>query len=249
MLKKSLIYTLAAAAAALGQPMAPAGAAERGARAASKVLPSYEILTIVRSAGLNPLGRPTRKGASYMLRAVDTGGQEVRVVVDGRVGEVISVTPVAFGVRGVDPLRPSVYDAGPPIYELGPPVYEAAPPIYDAPEPPVVYRPAPAVVYGPPDRQLIIAPLASPPDTILAPPETEEPGLLPPPPPRFPQRVTTVPNSKPATAAKPANSKSAANPSTAKSTNATKSSTTPPVNAQPAASTAGSTSSPPGTWQ
>src|SRR5262245_44569131 len=49
-------------------------------------VPPYEVLTIVRSMGLEPLTRPVRNGPAYALRAVDSTGQEVRVVIDARRG-------------------------------------------------------------------------------------------------------------------------------------------------------------------
>jgi hypothetical protein len=213
---------------ALGFALTSAAAAEHVARAAN-VLPSYEILTIVRSTGLNPLGQPTRRGARYLLRALDEGGQEVRVVVDARVGEILSVTPIAIARRGVDAPPLSIYDAGPPIYEATPQVYE--------PDPPVAYRPAPSAVYEPEAEVFVPSPL-SPPGVIMAPPETEEPGLLPPPPPRFPQRVTTPPprtSTKSAKAAKPANG--------------AKSGTIPPARAQSTEPATGAVPPPPETWQ
>jgi hypothetical protein len=239
LVKKSVLYSVATIVTAIAFAIPPAGvagAAERAARAPS-VLPPHEIITIVRSTGLNPVSRPARQGMNYLLRAIDEGGQEVRVVVDGRIGEVIAVTPVAYGGREIDPMRPSVYDSGPPVYEVGPPVNRAAPPtiIEDEPEPPVYRRAAPVVpapiVLPPREREVIIIPPPSAPDVIVvppapwappssvavAPPETDDTELLPPPPPRFPQRVITTPNTKPAPkiAAKP--TKSAANPPAAKS--------------------------------
>ena len=220
---------------ALGFALTPAAAAERVARAAN-VLPSYEILTIVRSTGLNPLGQPTRRGARYLLRALDEGGLEVRVVVDGRVGEILSVTPITIARRGVDAPPLSIYDAGPPLDEVGPPVYEATPQLYE-PDQPVVYRPVPSAVYEPEVKVFVPSPLSSP-GVIMAPPETEEPGLLPPPPPRFPQRVTTPP---PKTSAKSAKA--------AKPTAGTKLDTTSPARAQSTESAPGATPPPPETWQ
>jgi len=57
-------------------------------------LPPHEIVTIVRSARLQPLHRPMRHGPTYVLRAVDPAGQEVRVTVDARLGRILQVVPV-----------------------------------------------------------------------------------------------------------------------------------------------------------
>jgi hypothetical protein len=225
--------------AALGFAPQPAGAAERTARPAG-MLPPHEIITIVRSAGLKPVGKPTLKGSTYMLSAIDDEGSKMRVVVDGRVGELISVTPVVSG-REFSPMPPSVYDSGSPVYGAAPPVSRGGVPVIieDESEPPVFRRAPPvpvAVPNAPPQRELrerelperdavivppamvpppsppeiITAPLAPPSTAMVAPPEGEDGELLPPPPPRFPQRVNATP------AAKPKPAKSAASKPAAK---------------------------------
>lgn len=195
------IFGVAMIAAAFGFAPQPADAAERTARPVG-MLPPHEIMTIVRSAGLKPVGKPTLKGSTYLLSAIDDEGSKMRVVVDGRVGEVISVTPVVYG-REFSPMPPSVYDSGSPVYEAAPPVSRAAPPIIleDESEPPV-YRRAPppvpvAVPLAPPprerdmrerdmrdreireremrERDAVIVPPPSPPEVVtapLAPPST-----------------------------------------------------------------------------
>jgi len=81
---------------------------------AADIVPSYEVFTIIRSAGLRPVGRPHYRGRSYVLRAVDRRGEEVRVVVDAYEARVVSVTPID---------RPPGYDYPPPYrrHEFGPP--------------------------------------------------------------------------------------------------------------------------------
>jgi hypothetical protein len=66
-------------------------------------LPPHEIVTIVRSTGLEPIGRPVRQGPAYALRAVDPAGEEVRVVVDAHMGRIVKVIPVS-GPRYAMPL-------------------------------------------------------------------------------------------------------------------------------------------------
>jgi hypothetical protein len=58
-------------------------------------LPPHQIVAIVRSTGLDPLSRPARQGPVYVLRAADRAGQEVRVIVDARMGRIIKVVPLA----------------------------------------------------------------------------------------------------------------------------------------------------------
>ena len=238
-MKSSILIAVALIVAALGFAPLPAGAAERAARPVG-MLPPHEIITIVRSAGLKPLGKPTLKGSTYLLSAIDDEGSKMRVVVDGRVGEVISVTPVVYG-REFSPMPPSVYDSGSPIYGA-PPVSRNGVPVIieDESEPPPVFRrappPAPVAVPIAPPRDLqerefrerdavivpptvipppsplevITAPLAPPSTAMGAPPEGDDGELLPPPPPRFPQRVNATP------AAKPKPAKSAASKPSAK---------------------------------
>src|SRR5260370_40042562 len=56
-------------------------------------LPSDEIVTIVRSTGLEPHGRPVRQGPVYALRAIDPAGEEARVVVDACGGRSVTALP------------------------------------------------------------------------------------------------------------------------------------------------------------
>lgn len=197
-MKNSITFGVALFVAALGFAPSPAGAAERARRPVG-MLPPHEIITIVRSAGLKPMGKPTLKGSTYLLSAIDDEGSKMRVVVDGRVGELISVTPVAYG-REFSPMPPSVYDSGSPVYEAVPPVSRAAPPIIieDDSEPPV-YRRAPPPVP-------VAVPIAPPPreptrelqereqrerDAVIVPP-----AIIPPP---SPPEVITAPLAPPST--------------------------------------------------
>jgi hypothetical protein len=120
---------------------APPGYAQ-APRPVAKIVPPHEVMTIVRSTGLNPVGRPIRAGATYVLRATTTRGIPMRVVVDARRGRILTVgrvVPEAYGPVAAAP-------NGPPV----PPPY--AP--YGLPEPPpdgAPYGPdAPDVPPGPP---------------------------------------------------------------------------------------------------
>jgi hypothetical protein len=115
---------------------------------AQMFLPPYEILTIVRSAGLDPLSRPVRQGPAYVLRAVDSYGEEVRVVVSAQRGQILSV-------RAVVPVA-APYAPPPAYYEYprpyAPPGYERAPDYY---RPDARYDPRPPTAANP---RLITAP-------------------------------------------------------------------------------------------
>ena len=71
-------------------------------------LPPHEILTILRSTGFDPLGQPVRRGPNYVLRAIDDNDREVRVVVNARSGDILSVTPVEIASRMPPPPRGGV---------------------------------------------------------------------------------------------------------------------------------------------
>ncbi len=60
-------------------------------------LPPHEITAIVRSIGLKPLHRPARHGATYAVRALAPTGEEVRVILDARVG-IVRIDPVRMPI-------------------------------------------------------------------------------------------------------------------------------------------------------
>jgi hypothetical protein len=69
-------------------------------------LPPHEIVTIVRSTGLEPMGSPVRQGPTYALRAVDPAGEEVRVIVDAQRGRIVKVIPLTTPRYAMPLLRP-----------------------------------------------------------------------------------------------------------------------------------------------
>ena len=181
------------------------------------VLPPYEIMTIVRSTGLRPLDRPLRRGPTYVLHAVGRGGRELRVVVDARFGDILSVRPVLTAWRGPPGFTYGPYERVPPRYVQPPDVYGNGygngPPDDELPE--SIYGPRsratlppPRVSAAPPpDDPIAFPPSGRPirePRVIPATPEADLNGPLPPPPERFQRRPL------PPAAAKPAPSKRAA---------------------------------------
>lgn len=81
------------------QPVAVAGA-----------LAPHEIVSRILAVGLDPIGRPLRRGPYYVAHAYDTRGDEVRVVADAQLGDILSVAPVLAVVPR--------YDAGPRIIHV-----------------------------------------------------------------------------------------------------------------------------------
>lgn len=99
-----LVAALAVAGHALAQPAPPP--VYPGTVYPSAGLPPHEIVTIVRSAGLEPLGSPVRQGPAYALRAVDPAGEEVRVIVDAQRGRIVKVIPLMTPRYAMPLLRP-----------------------------------------------------------------------------------------------------------------------------------------------
>ena len=64
---------------------------------AQTLLPPYEITTSVRSMGLTPISPPVRRGARYVLRAIDSRGAEVTVAADALSGRILLVRPAGYG--------------------------------------------------------------------------------------------------------------------------------------------------------
>jgi hypothetical protein len=131
-------FLIAAAAAFLG------GAPANAQMLAADILPPYEVVTIVRSMGLNPIERPRWREGRYVMAATDRSGREVRVVVDAYSGQVIRVRPMDMGFydgpRGYG-VRPDPYD---PRYGAPPPPprdIPGVPPRYYDPRAPQTQQP------------------------------------------------------------------------------------------------------------
>jgi hypothetical protein len=216
-----LLATLAVlglSAPAAAEPLRLAQAFEAGA------LPPYEVLTIVRSAGFDPLGQPFRRGPNYVLRAIGGDDREVRVVVSARSGDIVRVVPIETASRvpprGGVTMGPYERMDGPPPgyvapaprgYGAAPPAdYEDDAPEADAPRPPAGVPGAPPrasdapppVISATPPRGSNISRRELPPPgephviTATESPMPSSDGLLPPPPERFPQRAV-APAAKP----------------------------------------------------
>ena len=161
----------------------------------------YEIAAIVRSANLQPISRPWRNGANFMVRATNARGEVVNVLVDAYRGRILRIA--AAEMAPTARLAPDPRDTGmAPQYDadgnpLPPrPVPQAAPhaqrpaaehnrtaavtPAYpplprprpaDVPSPVVAVKPAPDAPAAP-----AVAPTATPPapatETVPQPTET-----------------------------------------------------------------------------
>lgn len=102
-------------------------------------LPPYEVISIVRSAGLTPLTRPLRRGPTYVLLATDRRGRDLRVVVDAYAGDIVSARPV-YASRYDGPSGPPArMIPREPVY--GPGAHIAPPLRDDDGDPRVIYGP------------------------------------------------------------------------------------------------------------
>jgi len=118
-----LVFILGLASSpALADPMRLAQAFLGGA------LPPREIVAIVRGAGLVPITAPIRDGSTFALRAIDRYGTPVRVVVDARFGDIVSVRRIVManpmrppGVRPPDLLGPLPSDVDDDGERMAPP--------------------------------------------------------------------------------------------------------------------------------
>jgi hypothetical protein len=91
--KKWLTIAIVGAALAATLTLVAAGSYQREPVTEADALPAYEILTTVRSMGLNPISEPLRRGPYYVLHASDRRGTELRVVADSQSGDILSIAP------------------------------------------------------------------------------------------------------------------------------------------------------------
>lgn len=113
-MKKAL--TIALAGVALAATLTFVGAGSRAVEtervASANALSPDDIVAGVLQIGLNPIGRPLRRGHYYVLHAYDARGVEVRVLADAQLGDILSVVP-ALNATVTPP-----YDRGPRIIHV-----------------------------------------------------------------------------------------------------------------------------------
>jgi hypothetical protein len=153
--------------------MLPPGALGRGD---VPILPSREVYEILRETGFAPTGAPHLRGFTYVITAVNRRGDDGRVVIDARSGQVMSFTPA---YRLGDDYEEGMNDGGPrgPYGPNGPrgAVPPSPPPpmptTSNAPRPPAaIPRVASRVVPQPVPRPATVAPqVAARPEAAPAP--------------------------------------------------------------------------------
>lgn len=89
----------------------PSARYARSGPSARPMLPPEQVMSVLRSSGFSPLGRVTQRGWIYTIAAMDRTGEDGRLIIDARTGQIIRFIPA----QAVDERTMAVY--GPP----GPP--------------------------------------------------------------------------------------------------------------------------------
>lgn len=89
----------------------PSARFQRSTLGARPMLPPEQVVTVLRSSGYSPLGRVTQRGWIYTIAAIDRNGDDGRLIIDARTGQIMRFIPA----QAVDERMMAVY--GPP----GPP--------------------------------------------------------------------------------------------------------------------------------
>ncbi len=126
-------FALSVASPVLAQTAHPAGR-----------VPPEDVLSSVRSLGLDPATRPLLRGRVYALRAFDTSHAEKRVLVDAGSGEVLSVLAVGETAPAEKPYNPRYGHYEPPRPPARVAAAAGSEPILDEPLFPRAGRDAPA---------------------------------------------------------------------------------------------------------
>jgi hypothetical protein len=81
------------------------------------LLPPLEVYTVVRENGFSPLGIPRQRGYVYVIAVIDRAGEDGRLIIDARNGQIIRFVPAfrAGGYYGED-YPPPYGPAGPGPY-------------------------------------------------------------------------------------------------------------------------------------
>jgi hypothetical protein len=101
------------------------------------LLPPQEVYAILRENGFSPLGIPRQRGYVYVIAVLDRGGEDGRLMIDGRNGRIIRFVPASQWGQAYDRMS---FGRGP---DLAPRAAGALPPTtrINAAPPPVIYAP------------------------------------------------------------------------------------------------------------
>jgi hypothetical protein len=82
------------------------------------LLPPREVYAILRDNGFSPLGIPRQRGPFYVIGVIDRGGEDGRLVIDGRNGRIIRFMPAYRMGNNFNDDVPGSY--GPTVAPTGP---------------------------------------------------------------------------------------------------------------------------------
>jgi hypothetical protein len=60
-----------------------------------ELLPTHEVYAILRENGFSPLGIPRQRGYVFVIAVLDRGGEDGRLMIDGRNGRIIRFVPAS----------------------------------------------------------------------------------------------------------------------------------------------------------
>jgi len=105
------------------------------------LLPPREVYTVVRESGFSPLGIPHQRGMFYVIAVIDRSGDDGRLVIDARNGQIVRFVPAyRMGGRFNEDMATPYAPAGPP-----PPIGNLSGPRPPASVPKVASRMPPSI--------------------------------------------------------------------------------------------------------
>jgi hypothetical protein len=134
---------------------------------APSLLSPHEVYAILRENGFSPLGAPRQRGYTYVIAVLDRGGEDGRLIIDGRSGRIIRFVPASQWGQAYDrmsyqtaPLR-NLRGALPPptVIRASPQAMPALPSVASraaAPAQAAAPRPAAARPTEPPQRSAAV---------------------------------------------------------------------------------------------
>jgi hypothetical protein len=126
------------------------------------LLPPREVYTLVRESGFSPLGIPRQHGLFYTIAVIDRAGDDGRLVIDARTGQIVRFVPAYRMGDNFNEGMPATYGSAGPL----PPISS----LQGAPRPPAS---VPRVASRTPTVPM---PKASPPRAGEVKPQAEKPA-------------------------------------------------------------------------
>ncbi|MGZ5874304.1 MAG: hypothetical protein ACXWKP_19575 [Bradyrhizobium sp.] len=136
-----------------------------------RLLPSREVYTVLRESGFSPLGIPRLRGFFYTIAVIDRGGDDGRLVIDARNGQIVRFVPAyRLGGHFYDDVATPYAPVGPqpPVRDLNGPRPPLSVPNVASRVPPAIPLPKAAPPRPGDDKPLSEKPLAVPPQQSAA---------------------------------------------------------------------------------